>query len=195
MLSPPERDRRRRLAPACSSAKNRERLEGKAMTNQIPGAQAPRPQSAGGAQRAQTDVETLRGLLIANGGGAVALLLALSPVIDRAGFEPVVFAMLVGIVVFMLGVVLAILYNHFRRQCSLQYSQHGSTPPPGAILGRQLKEPMVCFAYRACLYLSLLCFIGTGMYVAWAGVSTVGALQASSSKGPGAPKAGATKTK
>jgi hypothetical protein len=175
--------------------KIRKRLEGKVMTNQIPGAQPPRPQS-GGAGRAQTDVETLRGLLIANGGGAVALLLALSPILDRVGSEPLVYAMLVGIFVFMLGVALAILYNHFRRQCSLQYSQHGSTPPTGAILGKRLKEPTVCFAYRVCLYLSLLCFIGTGAYVAWIGVSTVGSVQGTSSKqGPGTPKAGTTKAK
>jgi chromate transport protein ChrA len=168
-------------------------LEGKAMTNQIPGAQAPRPQSAGGAQRVQIDVETLRGLLIANGGGAVALLLALSPVIDRAGFEPLVYTMFIGIVVFMVGVVLAVLYHHFRRQCSQQVNVPGL--PHGSFLGIRLRAPAVCVAYQVCLYLSLLCFIGTGAYVAWVGASTVGAVQASSSKGPGASKAGTTKAK
>ena len=163
------------------------------MTNQIPGAQPPRPQSAGGAQRAQTDVETLRGLLIANGGGAVALLLALSPALDRPGFEPLVYTMFIGIVVFMVGVVLAVLYHHFRRQCSQQVNVPGL--PQGSFLGIRLRAPATCVAYQVCLYLSLLCFIGTGAYVAWAGVSTVGALQASAGKGPGAPKAGTTKAK
>jgi hypothetical protein len=165
------------------------------MTNQIPGAQAPRPQSAGLAQRAQMDKETLRGLLIANGGGAVALLAVLSPTLDRPGLEPLVYAMLVGIFVFMVGVVFAILYNQFRRQCSLQYEQHGFNPPGETFLGIKLWAPPACCAYQVCLYLSLLCFVGTGIYVATVGVNAVGAVQASSGKGAGAPKAGTTKAK
>jgi hypothetical protein len=164
------------------------------MTNQIPGAQPPRPQSASGGQRAQTDVETLRGLLIANGGGAVALLLALSPALDRPGFEPLVYTMFIGIVVFMVGVVLAVLYHHFRRQCSQQVNQPGM--PHGSFLGIRLRAPAACVAYQVCLYLSLLCFIGTGAYVAWVGASTVSATQAPSTKlGPGVPKAGTPKAK
>jgi hypothetical protein len=178
------------------------------MTNQIPGAQAtyggqqqqrvqPPPQGAqvarqtgGGAQRNQMDIETLRGLLIANGGGAVALLVAVSSLLDRPGYEPLVYAMLVGIVVFMLGVVLAILYNFARRQFLQQADQQG-TRPPGKFLGLKLWAPGSGVAYQACLYLSLLCFIGTGVYVATVGANTVGSTITSSTKqGPGTTKAG-----
>ena len=178
------------------------------MSNQFPGSQAPyggqqqqRPQTqqqpsgqaqrqaGGGAQRNQMDVETLRGLLIANGGGAVALLIAVSSLLDRPGYEPLVYAMLIGIVVFMLGVVLAILFNFARRQFQAQADQQGGTP--AKFLGLKLWAPGSGVAYQLCLYLSLLCFIGTGVYVAVVGANTLSPTTTSSIKSaPGAPKAG-----
>jgi hypothetical protein len=134
------------------------------------------------------DVETLRGLLIANGGGAVALLITVSSLLDRPGYEPLVYAMLVGIVVFMLGVVLAILYNFARRQF-LQQGEQVVTRPTRKFLGLKLWAPGSGVGYQACLYLSLLCFIGTGVYVATVGANTVGSTVTSSTKqAPGAPK-------
>jgi hypothetical protein len=142
------------------------------------------------------DVETLRGLLIANGGGAVALLAALSGTLDRPGYEPLAYAMLVGIVVFMFGVVLAILFNYFRRQCLQQQDQLVLQTPPPKVLGLKLRAPGACIVCQACLYLALLCFIGTGAYVAIAGTSMLGATPVSSVKqGPGVPKAGTTKSR
>jgi hypothetical protein len=152
--------------------------------------QAPRQGGGGGAQRNQMDVETLRGLLIANGGGAVALLIAVSSLLDRPGYESLVYAMLIGIVVFMLGVVLAILFNFARRQFLAQADQLVARSPT-KILGITLRAPGSGVAYQLCLYLSLLCFIGTGVYVAAVGANTLSPTTTSSIKSaPGAQKAG-----
>jgi hypothetical protein len=165
------------------------------MTDQIPEARRG-ALSPGVGQRAQMDIETLRGLLIANGGGAVALLAVLPSVLDRPGYEPLAYAILAGLLVLMFGVAFAIAYNIFRRRCSLEYEQHGMRPPHGVIFGLQLWAPTVCCIYQLALWLSLACFVGTGAYVAIVGMNTVSAVQATtpSKQVPGAPKA-ATKIK
>jgi hypothetical protein len=66
------------------------------------------------------DVETVRGLLIANGGGAVAMLALVPSVLDRPGYESVAWAMLLGMLIMVIGVALAIAHNHFRRECMAQ---------------------------------------------------------------------------
>lgn len=152
--------------------------------------------SPGVGQRAQVDNETLRGLLIANGGGAVALLAVLPSILDRPGYEPLAYAILVGLLVLVVGVALAIAYNYFRRRCSLEYERHGMRPPHGAILGIHLWAPIVCCIYQLSLWLSLACFVSTGAYVAIVGMNTLSAMQptAPTKQVPGSPKAG-TKVK
>jgi hypothetical protein len=127
--------------------------------------------------RAQIDTETARGLLVANGGGAVALLAALTAILDRDGYEPLAKAMLIGVLVMMLGVALAIVHNHFRRLCSLEHQLHDMNPPKGTIFGVQLWAPLVCCISVVCMGLSVATFVGGGGYVALSGIATVGNIQ------------------
>jgi hypothetical protein len=165
------------------------------MTDQIPEARRGAISPSVG-QRAQMDIETLRGLLIANGGGAVALLAVLPSVLDRPGYEPLAYAMLAGLLVLMFGVALAIAYNIFRRRCSLEYEQHGMRPPHGVLFGVQLWAPTVCCVYQLSLWLSLACFVSSGAYVAIVGMNTVSAVQATTPSKQGPPfSKGVTKVK
>ncbi|HEY7457741.1 MAG TPA: hypothetical protein VH765_03220, partial [Xanthobacteraceae bacterium] len=127
--------------------------------------------------RAGTDTETARALLVANGGGAVAMLAVLPPVLDRDGFEPLAQAMLIGLLLMMFGVVLAIIHNDLRRRCSLVHQLHNMNPPKGKILGIDLWAPTVCCASVVCMWLSTATFVGAGTYVAVSGIRTVSDVQ------------------
>jgi hypothetical protein len=149
--------------------------------------------------RAHFDAETMRGLLVANGGGAVALLAALTAILDRDGYEPLAKAMLIGLFVMMLGVALAVVHNHFRRMCSLEYQTHNMNPPNGTIFGRQLWAPMACCVSIVCMWLSVAAFLGAGSYVAVSGIATVSNVQAQKAAvrptGVAEPKGGKTKAR
>jgi hypothetical protein len=133
--------------------------------------------------RAQTDTESMRGLLVANGGGAVALLAALTAILDRDGYEPLAKAMLIGLFVMMLGVVLAVVHNHFRRLCSLEYQVHNMNPPNGTIFGMQLWAPTVCCVSIVCMWLSVATFLAAGSYVAISGIANVSSIQSQKAAG------------
>ncbi|HEY7458150.1 MAG TPA: hypothetical protein VH765_05290 [Xanthobacteraceae bacterium] len=149
--------------------------------------------------RARMDTETARALLVANGGGAVAMLAVLPPVLDREGFEPLAQAILIGLLLMMFGVVLAIIHNDLRRRCSLVHQLHNMDPPKGKILGIDLWAPTVCCASVVCMWLSTATFVGAGTYVAVSGISTVSDVQKqkSSSRPGGAaePKGGKAKAR
>ncbi|MEX0591225.1 MAG: hypothetical protein WD207_09065 [Xanthobacteraceae bacterium] len=150
-------------------------------------------------QRAQTDTETVRALLLANGGGAVAMLATLPPVLDRDGYEPLARAMLFGLLILMIGVVFAIVYNYLRRKCSLEYERHDMNPPKGRIFGVQLWEPTVCCVSIVCLWLSVVAFLGAGSFVAATGITTLAEVQSQKATGrPGGaadPRAAKGKSK
>jgi hypothetical protein len=125
-------------------------------------------------QRAQIDTETVRALLLANGGGAVAMLAALPPILDRAGYESLARAMFFGVLIMMIGVAFAIVHNHLRRKCSLLYELNNMNPPKGRLLGVQLWAPTVCAASAVCMWLSIGSFVGAGSFVAASGITTLG---------------------
>jgi hypothetical protein len=128
-------------------------------------------------RRALIDVETVKGLLLINGGGAVALLSVFTALVGKEGFEPLLSAVLWAVSGMMAGLVCAILHNHYRRQCSLHYELHKMSPPRGSFFGVPLPEPGVCFVGALFLWASVICFMSAGGYVAYTGLAYMEQLQ------------------
>jgi hypothetical protein len=105
------------------------------------------------------DNESIRALILINGGGAVALATALPTILDSARFWHLAVPMMVGVLVMAIGLVAAVVSNHFRRGCSLVYEQHGMRPPKGTLFGFALNSPMDCFASRVSFWLSVGAFL------------------------------------
>lgn len=124
-------------------------------------------------QRAQIDTETVRALLLINGGGALALITVLPNFLEKPGFERLSFAVLVALLLFICGLACAVMHNRFRRKCSLIYSQHNMRPPRGKFLGIQLAEPLVCWISIKLMWASILCFVGAGGYVGTVGLLVI----------------------
>jgi hypothetical protein len=120
--------------------------------------------------RAQIDTEVVKGLLLVNGGGAVALLPLLSTVIGKSEFEPLVRAILLALLCFQVGLVCAVVHNRLRRVCSHVYELHDYQPPPGKLFGIQLKKPRVCFLSERFMWLSLALFVAAGAVVFAGGI-------------------------
>jgi len=125
--------------------------------------------------RAQMDTENVKGLLLINGGAAVALLAALPHLIDKAAFEPLTRSILYGLLFYQVGLVAAVIHNRLRRLCSLVFEQHNFTPPAcdrfvcrwlrQRFAFRWLKEPCVCQASIFFMWLALIAFVTGGLVV------------------------------
>lgn len=124
-------------------------------------------------RRAQIDTETYKGLLVINGGGAVALLSFLAAILNRPNVSPLVHAALFGVVVLTFGLVFAVVHNYLRRHCDLTYELHSMRPPKGQLFGFKLPEPTVCFCSRTCMWLSLGSFAVACLIVAGTGLATL----------------------
>ena len=74
----------------------------------------------------------------------------------------------------MLGLVCAVLHNHYRRQCSLHHEHHNYRPPSGTLFGFRLRRPTVCWISGAFMHASWLAFMSSGGYVAVMGLLTIG---------------------
>src|SRR5687768_9712246 len=95
--------------------------------------------------RSQIDAETAKGLLLVNGGAAVALLAFLPNIFDKPVYEPLARAALWGLLIFQAGLLSGLIHNYLRRRCSLIYEQHGYKPPPCTVFGRRLwGSPCIC---------------------------------------------------
>jgi len=106
--------------------------------------------------RAQIDTENVKGLLLINGGGAVALLAFLPTILNKAGYESFVKAILFGLLCFSGGLIVALIHNHLRRRCSLVYS---ADRPRYKFLAIGLPEPWVCHWSHLFMYTSYALFI------------------------------------
>jgi hypothetical protein len=124
-------------------------------------------------RRSQIDTETYKGLLVINGGGAVALLSFLAAILNRPNVSPLVHAVLWGVILLMFGLALAVMHNHLRRRCDLTYELHDGKPRRGQLFGFNLREPMVCCCSWACMWLSLGAFVIAALIVAVTGLSTL----------------------
>jgi len=129
--------------------------------------------------RAQIDSENVRGLLLVNGGGAVALLTFLPFVLGKVGYEPLARCVLFGLLVLQFGLVCALSHNRLRRKCSELY-EYGMTSSPqehpdGCIkFGYKFREPCLCVRSTALMWLSLLSFVLAGIFVFIGGICVVG---------------------
>ena len=110
--------------------------------------------------RAQIDTESVRNVMLVNGGGSVALLALLPAILGT----PLVFALLLTLTVWLFGLTLAVTHSVLRRKCSLVYEQHDMKPPHGKPRLRiNPKEPWVCWWAWQCLYASIVAFLIGGV--------------------------------
>jgi hypothetical protein len=117
--------------------------------------------------RAQIDSEGVKGLLLVNGGGAVALMTFLGAIVSKPDLAPLVRAVVVGIVLCQVGLLLALVHNRLRRICSLIYEQYDYAPPPcNGGDWFDFKAPCACAASICCMWLSLVAFLASGITVA-----------------------------
>ncbi len=123
------------------------------------------PEAPGIERRSQIDTELVKGLLLANGGGAVALLAFLKVVFEVRRLEPLAEFVVFGLLAFHLGIVAALIHNKYRRDCSLIFEHHNYRPPAGTLWGIKLKEPRVCGISKLFRFLSIAMFLLGGLIV------------------------------
>jgi len=127
--------------------------------------------------RAQIDTETVKGLLLINGGGAIAFLAFLPTVLGKQEYEALAKAILFGLLLCQLGLLSAVIHNRLRRVCALRYEEakafSPNHPDPCRIFGKSLQEPCVCLWSIACMWGSLLMFLVAGVVVFLGGMLVV----------------------
>lgn len=120
--------------------------------------------------RAGIDSETVRGLLLINGGGAVALLAFLSGIIEKPALALLARAIIWGVFTFQLGLAAAVMHNRFRRLCSLEYAKKPENRIKCSLFGRELKQPCICHWSTGFMWASVGAFLLGGLIVLWAGL-------------------------
>jgi len=131
--------------------------------------------------RAQIDTESVRNVMLVNGGGSVALLALLPAVLGT----PLVFALLLTLAIWLLGLTLAVTHSVLRRKCSLVFDQHGMSPPPGKPrLKINPKQPWVCWWGWQCLYASIITFLIGGVVMVPFSFANLDALSAKPKPSP-----------
>jgi hypothetical protein len=132
--------------------------------------------------RAIIDTETVRGLLLINGGGAVALLAFLPGVLQKPELECLGRAIILSIFTFQIGLVCAVVHNRFRRLCSLEFSKKPENRKKCTLFGRELKEPCICHWSTGFMWASIIAFLLAGVIVLVSGLSIVGVASKGSTK-------------
>jgi hypothetical protein len=123
--------------------------------------------------RSDIDTENVKGLLLINGGAAVALLTFLPNVFGKVGYESLSRSILWGLLIFQFGLIFAIAHNRLRRKCSLIYESHNYAPPACKIVGFELNEPCLCSMSWAFMWLSVFAFFLGGISVACGGFESL----------------------
>jgi len=125
--------------------------------------------------RAQIDTESVRNVMLVNGGGSVALLALLPAILGT----PLVFAVFFTLAVWLFGLTLAVTHSVLRRKCSHVYSLHHMNPPHGKPrCGIKPKQPWVCWWSWQCLYASIVSFLIGGVVMVYFGFANLGTLSA-----------------
>lgn len=96
-------------------------------------------------QRENMDALTVKVLVALNGGGAIALLTFSSKVMGNESPKDAAF---MGILILVAGLAAAVLYNVFRRQCSLAHAKRNDC-----------RTPCICHLGNACRAFSLALFV------------------------------------
>lgn len=120
--------------------------------------------------RAEMDAETVRGLLLINGGGAVALLAFLAGIIEKPDLALLARATIWSVFIFQLGLVAAVIHNRFRRLCSLEYAKKPENRTKCSLFGHVLKEPCICRWSIGFMWASIGAFLIGGLLVLAAGL-------------------------
>ena len=120
--------------------------------------------------RAQIDTELVKGLLLINGGGAIALLAFLPTVLGSPEFQALSRSILWALLTFQVGLLSAVIHNRLRRVCSSTYEAHGMNPPPCDVFPLNLvkfkhDKPCVCRASISFMWVSIICFFLAGVLV------------------------------
>ena len=125
--------------------------------------------------RAEIDRESVRNIMLINGGGSVALLALLPAVLGT----PLVFAVLLALACWLLGLTLAVIHNVLRRKCSLVHDHYDMRPPPGKTrLWIKPKQPWICWLSWKCLYASIIAFLLGGLVMVYFGFADLDVLTA-----------------
>jgi hypothetical protein len=129
-------------------------------------------------RRAQINTETVRGLLLINGGGAVALLALLPTLLERPKFASLTLAASVGVLLLVVGVACAVVHNWYRAKCSAELEQQKGPPPTRkTLLGKvRVKRPTACGLSVFFMWSSLGAFVAAGTIVAVSGIVVLGRL-------------------
>lgn len=124
--------------------------------------------------RAGIDSETVRGLLLINGGGAVALLAFLAGIIEKPHLELLARSIIWGVFTFQLGLAAAVIHNRFRRLCSLEYAKKPENRTKCTLFGHELRQPCICQWSLGFMWASIGAFIVGGLLVLVAGLCVLG---------------------
>ena len=131
--------------------------------------------SDGAKIRAQIDTESVRNVMLMNGGGSVALLALLPSILGT----PLVSALLSTLAVWLFGLTLAVIHSVLRRKCSFVYEQNNMKPAHGKPwLWIKPKEPWICWWSWWCLYASIAAFLAGGAVMVICGFANLDALSA-----------------
>ena len=134
--------------------------------------------------RSQIDTEVVKGLLLINGGGAVALLAFLPNILKERAYTDLVLHSLWALPVFSLGLIFAVVHNRLRRVCSLKYEQQNYTPKRCGVFPFSLKvfnaAPCVCHISQVLMWLSVTMFILACSLVTVGGIKSVKAIEGTS---------------
>lgn len=79
--------------------------------------------TSGVERRSDIDTETVRGLLLINGGGAVALLAFLASAFQQGNLQQLARAIICAVSISQVGMATAVIHNRLRRICSLEYAR------------------------------------------------------------------------
>ena len=123
--------------------------------------------------RAQIDTVNVKGLLLINGGAAVALLAFLPTVLNKPGYESLARGNLWALLIFQAGLVAAVVHNRLRRICSLRHEQHKYQPPPCKLFGKTLREPCTCHGSILFMWLSVAAFVAGSVTVFFGGLHSL----------------------
>ena len=124
--------------------------------------------------RAGIDSETVRGLLLINGGGAIALLAFLPGVLQKPELVSLASAIIWAVFTFQAGLVFAVVHNRMRRLCSLEYAK--KERKRCSFFGHELREPCICHWSIGFMWSSIISFLMAGLLVLNAGLGVVGVL-------------------
>jgi hypothetical protein len=117
--------------------------------------------------RAQMDIEFGKALVLTNGAGIIALLTFLSSIFEVPRYASLARPAIGGVLLLVAGLLTALYYIRFSRECSLVYEQHGMRTPPGTLFGIQLTRPRSCTISAFMAHASCLAFCAAALLIAF----------------------------